>query len=122
MTTARWLFVAALLAPVPAAALEQPCLARSEVKGGYPRFHIVDGRQCWYAAMAPAGKPGAASPSAVQPDAAEPTAAADDIDVNPYGDPIWRRAETTTPRKPRRAKPSAVGGPLILNPSSAYTR
>jgi hypothetical protein len=119
MTTARWLFLAAVLAPLPAAALEQPpCLSRGEVKGGYPRYHVIDGRQCWYAATSPAAKPGTA-----KPDAPEPTAAADETDVNPYGDPIWRQSGARiAPRKPRRTKPSAVGGPLILNPSSAYAR
>jgi hypothetical protein len=141
MTTARWLLLAALLAPLPAAALEQqPCLSQSEVKGSHLRYHLIDGRQCWYAATSPAAKPAAkpdiakpdgakadvAKPEIAKSDAGTPTAAADEIDVDPYGDPIWQQAEAheahTAPRKPRRAKPSAVGGPLILNPSSAYTR
>jgi hypothetical protein len=173
MTTARWLLLAALLAPLPAAALDQaPCLSQSEVKGSHLRYHLIDGRQCWYAATSPAAKPAAAKSDAAKPDAAKPDAAkpdaakpdaakpeggkadvakadvakadvaksdagtppaaADEIDVDPYGDPIWQQAEAhvahesheahAAPRKPRRAKPSAVGGPLILNPSSAYAR
>ncbi|MGA2129664.1 MAG: hypothetical protein ABSG76_26320 [Xanthobacteraceae bacterium] len=153
MTNARWLLLAALLAPLPAAALDQPaCLSQSEVKGSHLRYHLIDGRQCWYAATSPAAKPAAAQTDVAKPDVAKPdvakpdvakpeiaksdagapTAAADGIEVDPYGDPIWQQAEAheangsheghSAPRKPRRAKPSAVGGPLILNPSSAYAR
>jgi hypothetical protein len=150
MTTARWLLLAALLAPFPAAALEQsPCLSQSEVKGSHLRYHLIDGRQCWYAATSPAAKPAVARPEvakhevaksevakpevanadAAKPDAGTPTAAADEIDVDPYRDPIWQQSEAhaareahAAPRKPRRVKPGGVGGPLILNPSSAYAR
>jgi len=163
MTTARWLLLAALLAPFPAAALEQsPCLSQSEVKGSHLRYHLIDGRQCWYAATSPAAKPAVTKPEvakpevakpelakpesaksevakpevanadAAKPDAGTPTAAADEIDVDPYRDPIWQQSEAhvahaareahAAPRKPRRAKPGGVGGPLILNPSSAYAR
>lgn len=137
MTTARYLFLfflVTLLAPLPAAALEQStCLSRGEVKGANPRYHVIDGQKCWHAATSPAAQPAVTQPDATQPDpaqsdavkpdAAKPAAAADEINVDPYGDPIWQQsAAQGAPRKPRRAKPSAVGGPLILNPSSAYTR
>jgi hypothetical protein len=114
MTTARWLIFAVLLAPLPAAALDDPnCLSQSEVKGGHPRYHIIDGRKCWHAdAEAVPDKPSRA-----------PATAADEVDVNPYGDPAWEQATTgTAARKPRRTKPGGVGGPLILSPSSAYSR
>jgi len=155
----RWLLLAALLAPLPAAAHEKaPCLSQSEVKGSRLRYHLIDGQQCWYAVTSPAAKPASAKPDAAKedaakpdadkaessppdaanpdaakpdaaitdaakPDAGAPTDAADAIDVDPYGDPIWQQSKGhTAPPKPRRPKPSAVGGPLILVPSSAYTR
>ncbi len=169
MRTMRWLLLAALLAPLPAAAVEKtPCLSQSEVKGSRVRYHLIDGQQCWYAVTSAAAKPASAKPAsakpasakpdaaredtakldgdkadssppdaakpdaaitdaaitdAAKPDAGAPTAAADAIDVDPYGDPIWQQSKGhTAPPKPRRPKPSAVGGPLILVPSSAYTR
>jgi hypothetical protein len=114
MTIARGLFVAALLASLPAAAQDEArCLSQGEVKGGHPRYHIVGGRQCWHAAASPTARPSAAKPAP----------AADAIDVNPYGDPIWEQSVHTAARKPRRAKSSAVGGPLILiPPSTAFAR
>jgi hypothetical protein len=119
MTTARWLILAVLLAPLPATALDDPpCLSQSEVKGGHPRYHIVDGRKCWHASPSPA-----AEPALDKPTSAPPTAAANEVDVNPYGDPAWEESTTgTASRKPRRTKPGGVGGPLILSPSSAYSR
>ena len=76
--------------------------AEEPFRPGATRYHVIDGRQCWYAATSPAAKPGAA-----KPDAPEPIAAADETDVNPYGDPIWRQSGARTAlRKPRRTKPS----------------
>jgi hypothetical protein len=115
MTTARWMLLAVLLAPVPALALEEPqCLSQSEVTGAYKRYHIVNGRQCWYAATQ--GAP--AKPNAEKP---VPEAQSATTEADPYGDPIWQAEGKRTPAKPRQAKPP-VGGPLILNPSSAYSR
>lgn len=116
MTTARWMLLAILMAPAPALALEEPrCLSQSEVTGGYKRYHIVNGRQCWYAA----GPGTQAKPSSDKP---APEAQAANGEADPYGDPIWQAETKRSPAKPRQAKPGPVGGPLILNPSSAYSR
>ena len=58
------------------AANEAPrCLSLPEVHGGYPRYHIVGGRRCWYASTrGPEAKPA-------------------DVDVNPYDDPIWHQPD-----------------------------
>jgi hypothetical protein len=110
------MLLAVLLAPAPALALEEPkCLSQSEVTGGYKRYHIVNGQQCWYAAEGPQARPSSDKPA--------PEAQSANAEADPYGDPIWRQGETRRgPAKPRQAKPAPVGGPLILNPSSAYSR
>ena len=60
------------------AANDAPCLGLHEVHGGYPRYHIIDGRRCWYA-------------STRGPDSAKPK----EIDVDPYSDPIWRQPDAS---------------------------
>jgi hypothetical protein len=125
MTAARVVVLlvlpAVLLAPGAVYALDEPCLSQSEVQGGYKRYHIIGGRQCWYASTSPKANPGAANPGAVKP---APAARADGIDVNPYGDPIWEQADAKpAPVKPRpAARPSAVGGPLVISPAFANPR
>jgi|SRR5918911_766962 hypothetical protein len=58
---------------------ESQCLSLAEVQGGYPRYHIVNGRHCWYASTR--------GPQRAPADTkAKPT----DTDVNPYDDPIWQ--------------------------------
>jgi len=116
MTTARLIFLVAFLAPTAAWALDEPpCLSLGEVHGGYPRYHIINGRQCWYAATAPLPKPGQAKPA--------PAGQAAGIDVNPYGDPAWGQSDAkAAPAKPRPAKPAAVGGPLVIVPPAFNAR
>jgi hypothetical protein len=75
-----------VLAQTPAfAAGEPPCLSLDEVHGGYPRYHLVDGRRCWYA-----------SPRGPEAKASEPRVKPVEIDVNPYDDPIWSEPDAST--------------------------
>jgi hypothetical protein len=75
------------------------CLALNEVQGGYPRYHIVEGRRCWYASTrGPEAKPTDARPVQANP-AAKPVQARPvdakpvEIDPNPYDDPIWQEPD-----------------------------
>jgi hypothetical protein len=106
------------LAPAAALALDdQPCLSQSEVHGGYPRYHIIGGRKCWYAATSPLARPGPA------PASPTPPAEAAGIAVNPYGDPIWNEAEAKpAPAKPRPTRVAPMGGPLVISPAFANPR
>lgn len=62
---------------------ESQCLSLSEVQGGYPRYHIVNGRHCWYASTrGPQRAPAEAKE-------ARPT----ETNVNPYDDPIWQEPD-----------------------------
>ena len=64
-------------APAIAANDAPRCLSLPEVHGGYPRYHIVGGRRCWYASTrGPEAKPA-------------------DVDVNPYDDPIWHEPDAS---------------------------
>ena len=45
-------------APAIAANDAPRCLSLPEVHGGYPRYHLVEGRRCWYASTrGPEAKP-----------------------------------------------------------------
>jgi hypothetical protein len=115
-TAARVIFLAALLMPAAAAALDDPpCLSLNEVKGsGHPRYHIINGRQCWYSSTA-----GVQAKPAAKPD---PEAESAEIEVNPYGDPIWQGDGKLAPTKPRAQKPAAMGGPLVISPGYSNPR
>ena len=53
------------------------CLSLNEVHGGYPRYHLVEGRRCWYASTrGPEARPA-------------------QLDVNPYDDPIWHEPDAS---------------------------
>jgi len=114
------IFLAALLTPGAAVALDDPqCLSLNEVKGsGHPRYHIINGRQCWYSSTSgPQAKP------AAKPD---PAAQSAEIDVNPYGDPAWEQGgEAKRPAPRQRAPkpaPAPMGGPLVISPAYSNTR
>jgi hypothetical protein len=109
-------FLSVLLAPTATLALDEPtCLSQNEIHGGYPRYHVIGGRKCWYAATSPLAKPGAANPS--------PPAQSAEIEVNPYGDPSWNGAEAKpAPAKPRAARGAPMGGPLVISPAFASPR
>ena len=115
-TAARVIFLAALLMPAAAVALDDPpCLSLNEVKGsGHPRYHIINGRQCWYSSTE-----GVQAKPAPKPD---PEAQAAEIEVNPYGDPIWQGEGKRAPAKPRAQKPAAMGGPLVISPAYSNPR
>jgi hypothetical protein len=110
-TAARIFFLSVLLAPTASLALDDPpCLSQSEVHGGYPRYHVIGGRKCWYAASSQLATPSPSSPSAPAQSAG--------IDVNPYGDPSWNGAETRpAPARPRAARGTPMGGPLVISPA-----
>src|SRR5439155_15081258 len=55
---------------------EANCLTRNQVRGGYPRYRVINGRHCWYAS--------------VKGEHTRKTG----VDVNPYDDPIWRKTES----------------------------
>ena len=84
-------FIDAAAAQTPTADVAQPeCLTQDQVRGGYPRYHVIHGRRCWYAAVRGPDRTGERPDPAV-------------IDVNPYGDPIWETnapAATALDRKP----------------------
>jgi hypothetical protein len=61
-----------------AADLSQSCLSRQQVRGGYPRYRVINGRHCWYAS----------TPGRRQARRAK-------IDVNPYDDPIWKQSDVS---------------------------
>jgi hypothetical protein len=64
-------------APAIAANDAPRCLSLPEVHGGYPRYHLVGGRRCWYASTrGPEAKPA-------------------EVDVNPYDDPIWHEPDAS---------------------------
>jgi hypothetical protein len=103
MNKTRWLFFIGLVcfidtagAQTPAPGATEPeCLTQNQVHGGYPRYHLINGRRCWYASVRAPDRP------APRP---KPTT----IDVNPYGDPIWeapqaRQAATDVERRPAAA-------------------
>ena len=71
---------------------ESRCLSLEEVHGGYPRYHIVDGRRCWYASTR----------GAPQRAPAEAKTKPAEVDINPYDDPIWQEPE------PAKVQPIAV--------------
>jgi hypothetical protein len=55
------------------------CLARDQVRGGYPRYRVINGRHCWYASSRPKHQERAQRRAKT--------------DVNPYDDPIWQEAD-----------------------------
>ena len=55
------------------------CLTRDQVRGGYPRYRVINGRHCWFASSRPKHY-----------ERAERRAK---TDVNPYDDPIWQEAD-----------------------------
>jgi hypothetical protein len=54
------------------------CLSLNQVRGGYPRYRVINGRHCWYASYA-----------SVKSRHRKPT----ETNVNPYDDPIWKEAD-----------------------------
>jgi hypothetical protein len=101
MNKTRWLFLIGVVCLIDTAGAQAPapgepeCLTQDQVRGGYPRYHVINGRRCWYASVRGADRP------APRP---KPTT----IDVNPYGDPIWeapqaRPAATAVDRRPATA-------------------
>jgi hypothetical protein len=116
-TAARVIFLTVLLAPAAAVALDDPpCLSLNEVHGGHPRYHVINGRQCWYASTsAPAAKRDRAMP--------DPAVQSAEIDVNPYGDPSWEQPEARgAPGKQRVRRSVPMGGPLVISPAYSNTR
>ena len=55
------------------------CLTRDQVRGGYPRYRVINGRHCWFASSRPKHY-----------ERAERRAKKD---VKPYDDPIWKEAD-----------------------------
>jgi hypothetical protein len=78
-----WIWLGLMLAQTPAFAANEAsrCLSLSEVHGGYPRYHLVEGRRCWYA-------------STREPEANQESRPAA-VDVNPYDDPIWQEPDAS---------------------------
>ena len=73
-------------APAFAANDDSRCLSLNEVRGGYPRYRIIEGQRCWY--------PSTRGPQA-RPDPQWESKPAE-VDVNPYDDPIWREPDAST--------------------------
>jgi hypothetical protein len=74
-----WICLGLMLANAHAFAANDAarCLSLDEVHGGYPRYHIVGGRRCWYASTrGPEAKPA-------------------ELNVNPYDDPIWNEPDAS---------------------------
>lgn len=83
------------------------CLTRMQAvrDGGHPRYHVVDGRRCWYAAGRRRHAEAAAAPLPGGERADPPAEVA--IDQDPWHDPVWRGEEVLP--KPTQIDP----GPLV---------
>jgi hypothetical protein len=69
------------------------CLTQDQVRGGYPRYRVINGRHCWYASVKARRKRQERAES--RPKHHERAVKRAEVDVNPYDDPIWQEADAT---------------------------
>jgi len=71
-----------------------PCLSLGEVHGGYPMYHVVGGRRCWFASSRrpPVKSSRVKAPTETNLKSSRAKKSVE-TNVNPYGDPIWNSQE-----------------------------